>query len=174
MMPGRTWVVAPDKRSLQQRWDLLVTAAPSDKPVLMLEHPTDRRVDTLLSDGLPGYNAPHNRISEESGPCPDPVLIGYRSFDRQWIIPDKRLINRPNPTLWSVRSNAQIYLTAPQRDSPTSGPAATFSALVPDLHHFKGSFGGRAYPLWLDPNGKNSNVAPRLVSYLGGHIWLSG
>jgi hypothetical protein len=167
MMPGRTWVVAPDKRSLQQRWDLLVTAAPSDKPVLMLEHPTDRRVDTLLSDGLPGYNAPHNRISEESGPCPDPVLIGYRSFDRQWIIPDKRLINRPNPTLWSVRSNAQIYLTAPQRDSPTSGPAATFSALVPDLHHFKGSFGGRAYPLWLDPNGKNSNVAPRLVSYLG-------
>ena len=25
---------------------------------------------------------------------------GFRSFDRQWIIPDNRVLNRPNPELW--------------------------------------------------------------------------
>ena len=118
-MPGRTWVVAPDKPTLNQRWEALIKAKQPDKPQLFLEHPTDRRVDTLLPDGLPGFPAPTTPIGEETGPCPDPVRIGYRSFDRQWIIPDKRLINRPNPTLWSVRSSRQLYCTAPQDTTPT-------------------------------------------------------
>ena len=29
-----------------------------------------------------------------------PVRYGFRSFDRQWIIPDNRVINQPNPELW--------------------------------------------------------------------------
>jgi len=93
--------------------------------------------------------------------------IGYRSFDRQWIIPDKRLINRPNPALWGVRSGGQVYLTAPQDTTPTSGPAATLSAEVPDVHHYKGSFGGRVYALWLDPEGTTPNVVPGLLGLLG-------
>ena len=166
IMPGRTWVVAPDKSTLKQRWERLINAKQADKPGLFLEHKTDRRVDTILSDGLPGFPAKKTPIGQETGSCPEPVRIGYRSFDRQWIIPDKRLINRPNPTLWSIRSDRQIYLTAPHTMTPKSGPAATFTAEIPDIDHYRGSFGGRAYPLWRDPTGTISNFAPGLLAHL--------
>jgi Type ISP C-terminal specificity domain/N-6 DNA Methylase len=164
-MAGRTWVVAPDRPTLEQRWKALTKAKNADKPGLFLEHPTDRRVDTVLSDGLPGFPATKVPIGKETGPCPDPVRIGYRSFDRQWIIPDKRLINRPNPALWSVRGPQQLYLTAPHDTTPTSGPGATFTAEVPDLHHYHGR-GGRAFPLWLDAVGTEPNIVPGLLDYL--------
>lgn len=163
-MPGRTWVIAPDQETLGQRWHALTTAKPVDKPMLLSEH-KDRQVNTVLSDALPGFPATRTPIGNETGPCPPAVRIGYRSFDRQWIIPDKRLINRPNPTLWSVRSEQQIYLTAPHDIAPTGGPAVTFTGEVPDLHHYHGR-GGRAYPLWLDRDGLASNVVPGLLELL--------
>ena len=166
IMPGRAWVISPDKVTLKLRWEELIKAKQADKPGLLLEHPTDRRVDTVLSDGLPGYSSTSTSIGEEAGSSPDPVRIGYRSFDRQWIIPDKRLINRPNPTLWSLRFDRQIYLTAPHTIVPASGPAATFTAEIPDIDHYRGSFGGRAFPLWLDPTGAASNVVPGLIDHL--------
>jgi hypothetical protein len=132
----------------------------------MQEHPKDRHVHKVVAEGLPGFPARTSTIADETGPCLDPVRTGYRSFDRQWIIPDKRLINRPNPTLWGVRSTAQVYLTVPHDTAPTSGPAATFTAEVPDLHHYKGSFGGRTYPMWLGPSGTVPNVVPGMLDLL--------
>ena len=41
-----------------------------------------------------------------------PIRFAFRSFDRQWIIPDARLINQPNPNLWKAASVSQVYLTA--------------------------------------------------------------
>jgi hypothetical protein len=166
IMAGRTWIIAPDKSSLIQRWDALIEAKSVDKPALFTEHRPDRRMDKVLSDGLPGFPSTKIPIGEETGPCPEPVCIGYRSFDRQWIIPDKRLINRPNPTLWSVRSEHQLYLTALNEIAPTSGPAATFTAEIPDAHHYKGKFWGRVFPLWLDRRGTVSNMVPGLPEYL--------
>jgi hypothetical protein len=166
IMSGRTWIVAPDVESLRRRWNQLMAASVAEKPALMQEHRRDRNINKVLTDGLPGFTATKTPIKDESGPCPDPVRIGYRSFDRQWIIPDKRLINQPNPTLWGVRSDSQVYLTAPQDSTPTSGPAATLTAYVPDVHHYKGSFGGRVYPLWLDPAGMVPNVVPGLLDLL--------
>ncbi|MET8263166.1 type ISP restriction/modification enzyme [Micromonospora arida] len=172
-MLGRTWVVAPDAETLRQRWDALIAAPLEDKSLLMQEHPRDRHINKVLTDALPGYPATRVPIKDEVGPCAEPVWIGYRSFDRQLIIPDKRLINQPNPTLWGVRSDKQTYLTAPHDTVPSSGPAATFTAEVPDLHHYKGSFGGRAFPLWLDPAGTIPNVVPGLLDLLAAHYGKS-
>ena len=61
-----------------------------------------------------------------------PVRYGFRSFDRQWIIPDNRVINRPNPTLWAIYSRCQIFLTALD---------ATFS-YVRTGYHLHGSYSG--------------------------------
>ncbi len=133
--------------------------------LLLSEHKRDRRVDTRLKDNLPGYPAPTTSIGQETASCPVPVQIGYRSFDRQWIIPDKRLINQPNPRLWAVRSEKQVYLTAISRSSPTSGPGLTCTALVPDLDHYHGR-GGRAFPLWLDADTTISNVRPPVLDVL--------
>jgi hypothetical protein len=73
------------------------------------------------------------------------------------------LINRPNPALWDCCSDHQIYLTAFREEKPTSGPALTFTELIPDLHHYKGSFGGRVYPLWRDEKAQQPNLPPSLL-----------
>ncbi len=165
VMPGRTWIIAPDSETLVQRWDHFVTAPADKKPELLQEHKQDRTVHTVLKDALPGYEPRECSIGSETGECPSPVAICYRSFDRQYIIPDKRLINRPNPTLWAIRSEQQVYLTALTRTSPSSGPAVTLTGLVPDLDHYNGR-GGRTYPLWLDAAASEPNVVPGLLEYL--------
>ncbi|HSV73489.1 MAG TPA: type ISP restriction/modification enzyme, partial [Chthonomonadales bacterium] len=104
-------------------------------------------------------------VADEAGPCVDPVPCGFRSFDRQWIIPDNRVINRPNPTLWELRSERQVFLTAVDRTSPSAGPGCTFSGLVPDLDHYNGR-GGRVYPLWSDAGASNPNIRPRMLKVL--------
>jgi hypothetical protein len=168
VMPGRTWVIAPDVQTLYERWNALIHAASQDKPGLLSEHRNDRRIDTVLSTGLDGTeeSAPKGAIGDEKGPCPEPVRIGYRSFDRQWIIPDKRLINRPNPALWRSLSDDQLFLTALNRTSPFGGPAATFTSEIPDIDHFNGR-AGRVYPLWLDEAASIPNIVPGLSSFLG-------
>src|SRR5207247_357479 len=90
---------------------------------------------------------------------------GFRSFDRQWIIPDNRVINRPNPDLWEMRSEQQVFLTTVSRTSPSNGPTLTITGFIPDLDHYNGR-GGRAFPLWRDANASVSNVRPKLLAFL--------
>jgi SAM-dependent methyltransferase len=169
-MAGRTWVRAPSPTTLRKRWEELVQAPVSQKPALLDEHPQDRTIDTRLSSGLPGFAPPAGPLRTETGPCAAPVRMAFRSFDRQWIIPDKRIINRPNPALWWVRSApGQIYMTAPHDTSPENGPAVTFTSLVPDLHHYHGR-GGRVWPMFLDPIGHVANVLPGLIHHLAGQL----
>lgn len=171
VMPGRTWVIAPDSNSLHQRWQKLLKTSGDEKETLFHPHMSngklgDRHSKRIVKDGLAGFAAKTKAVADESGECIEPVRYGYRSFDRQWIIPDNRLINRPNPDLWKSRSDQQVYLTAFAEESPSSGPALTFTGLVPDLHHYKGSFGGRVFPLWRDSKASISNVRPKLLSFL--------
>ena len=171
VMPGRTWIIAPDIESLEQRWKKLVNAPTNEKENLFHPHLAskgkmgDRHSKRVLKDGLPGYEARTKPVADENGPCIQPARYGFRSFDRQWIIPDNRVINRPNPELWALRSEQQIYVTAPSDRSPTNGPSLTFSALVPDLHHYNGR-GGRALPLWRDQNASDPNLPPKLLTFL--------
>ena len=166
-MPGRTWVISPSASTLRSRWRRLVSAAPDEKPVLLKEHTRDRTINTVLTDNLPGYE-PKRALALETGNSAEPVRYAYQSFDRQWIIPDKRVINQPNPGLWQVRSApGQVFITVLSRTSPTAGPALTACGLVPDLDHYRGSFGGRVYPLFLDASGTAPNVVPGLLDLLG-------
>ncbi|MBB5082625.1 hypothetical protein HNR40_008121 [Nonomuraea endophytica] len=67
--------------------------------------------------------------------CPQPIQVAYRSFDRQWLIPDNRLLVMARPPLWQVRSERQIYVSEQDVHEITDGPALVFSGLIPDLHH---------------------------------------
>ena len=164
VMPGRTWVVAPDRESLERRWDVLRTESDgARKQELFHPHPQgDRDIYKTLQRGLHGHPFRGGQIAKDQGPVVPPVRYAFRSFDRQWIIPDARVINRPNPTLWDGHSDRQVYLTALHRSSPMAGPAVTLSAAIPDLDHYKGSFGGRVFPLWRDRAGR-PNVKPQLL-----------
>lgn len=58
------------------------------------------------------------------------------------------------------------FITAFAAESPTTGPALTVTGLIPDLHHYKGSFGGRVFPLWADRSATQPNFDPALLSFL--------
>ena len=166
VMPGRTWVIAPDVSSLQSRWERLVgEKKPKVRETLFHPHWRDRTSTKKIKAGLAGHEFRSMSVANDSGPVVEPCRYAFRSFDRQWIIPDKRLINQPNPTLWSTHSDRQIYLTAPEDRTPTAGPAVSFTELIPDLHHYHGR-GGRVFPLWRDAEGKHPNIKPALLSYL--------
>ncbi|HEX8402457.1 MAG TPA: type ISP restriction/modification enzyme [Allosphingosinicella sp.] len=183
VMPGRTWIIAPDIESLAQRWAKLIGEKDAaQRAAIFHPHEGGDRTVGKSSDGLPpqepvqsielGLTNRASKDDEERGKAGaalrlrDPVRYGFRSFDRQWIIPDKRLINRPNPNLWKASGKEQIYLSGLMAHSPTAGPALSATALIPDLHQYKGSFGGRVFPLWRDAAAAQTNVSDGIIAAL--------
>lgn len=172
VMPGRTWVIAPDQESLGRRWDALVAEKDAVRkeelfhPHLRNGQPGDKHIRKELKAGLYGHEERLIPIINETGPMVQPVRYAYRSYDRQWIIPDSRVINQSNPALWDGYSDAQIFLTALERASPSSGPAVSLTSSIPDLDHYKGSFGGRVMPLWRDAGASQSNIRPEILGFL--------
>ncbi|NVJ64528.1 MAG: N-6 DNA methylase [Flavobacteriaceae bacterium] len=172
VMPGRTWVIAPDSQSLAERWRTLKSMTDADEqarvfhPHLRNGRPGDKHIDKELRSGLLGHPFRSQAVRVDTGQVIPPVRYAARSFDRQWIIPDGRLINQPNPSLWENFGAQQIYLTALHRSSPQTGPALTITSIVPDLDHYKGSFGGRVFPLWSDNSASQPNVRPALLAAL--------
>ncbi len=168
VMPGRTWVIAPDRVSLERRWEALRSEADAGKkealfhPHLRGGKPGDKHVHKSLRQGLHGHEFRSGPVASDTGAVVRPVRYGHRSFDRQWVIPDGRLINQPNPTLWATHSSQQVYMTALQAHALTAGPAVTFSALIPDLHHYNGR-GGRVFPLWADREHRTPNLKSSLL-----------
>jgi hypothetical protein len=167
----RTWVIAPDSDSLSRRWAKLISAAPEKKeelfhPTLRDGLPADRHIRSVVREAVPGYPVNLTRIIDEKGPMIAPVRYGYRSFDRQWIIPDIRVITQPNARLWQSQQNKSLFITSLSRTSPVNGPALTITALSPDLDHYRGSFGGRVYPLWADSESTQQNVKHGVLDLL--------
>jgi len=152
VMPGRTWIIAPDAGSLKQRWSRLIAEKDAARKELLFHphlrngQPGDKHVGKAVSQALTGHEERLQSVSGDAEPAIEPVRYGFRSLDRQWIIPDARLINQPNPALWNAHSARQVYLTALERVSPSAGPAVTFTGLIPDLDHYNGR-GGRVFPL---------------------------
>ena len=171
VQPARMWIIAPDQDSLFRRWHKLICARSDEKEDLFhpqMEHGRigSHHMNRIHTRGLPGYEAKNLSVAAEHGEPVPPVRYGFRSFDRQWIIPDNRLINRPNPTLWQADSQKQIHLTALHRSSPMCGPAFTFTTAIPDYDHYKGSFGGRVFPLYRDAEAQTPNLPPKLLELL--------
>jgi hypothetical protein len=80
---------------------------------------------------------------------------------------DIRLCDRPRPNLLRAHSDRQIYLTSLLTDVLGEGPAAVATAFIPDLHHFRGSFGGaHVIPLWRDAKGTEPNVTVGVLEAL--------
>jgi hypothetical protein len=167
VMPGRTWIIAPDVESLNAKWTRITGEKDATKKELLF-HPHeggDKTVSKKAKDGLTGHEFRSEAVKDDKKPAIVPARYALRSFDRQWIIPDSRLINRPNPTLWNAYSGRQIHLTAPEDRTPTAGPAFTLTGLIPDLHHYHGR-GGRVFPLWRDRAAEEPNIKPVLLAHL--------
>lgn len=70
VMPGRTWVIAPDAQSLRQRWQTLLKAPSGQKENLFHPHLSngrlgDRHSQRVVSKGLPGYEPRPRSVANE-------------------------------------------------------------------------------------------------------------
>jgi hypothetical protein len=125
VMAGRTWVIAPDADSLRRRWNRLRDEQdPEIKATLFHPHlrdgkPGDKHVAKAIKERLTGSPNRTYSVANDEGEVIEPIQFAFRSFDRQWIIPDARLINQPNPKLWKAASGRQVYLTALMAHSPS-------------------------------------------------------
>ena len=162
----RSWPIAPDQATLERRWTGLLA---SEDRATAFHETRDRKVGGSygpLPGGAPGRAAPIARLAREEPP-PPLARYAYRSFDRQYVIRDSRVGDYMRLVLWSVQGPAQMYLTTLLTHPLGTGPALTVCAEVPDLHHFRGSFGGKdCMPLWRDKAGSTANLVPGLVERL--------
>lgn len=163
VFPTRTWVYAPDKKILQARWSRLISAPPEEKAELFKEG-TSPRLERIFPQ-LPGtgVSTQVSLVRETDMTVPEPVRVGFRSFDRQWIIPDNRALHRARPPLWAARIPGQAFVIEQHSDAIEDGPGVVFSALIPDFHSFNNR-GGRTLP-YLHPDG-TANLAPGLTEAL--------
>ncbi len=162
--PNRTWVYAPLEEILSDRWVRLVSESGSERKRVLFKETADTALDKVKKP-LPGDDIvkANSAFDSETGDFPGAIRIGYRTLDRQWLIPDSRLIHRPSPDLWSARHPTQTFVVEQHAHSFTDGPGLTFSALVPDMDFFNNR-GGRVLPK-LHPDG-SANVAPGLLAAL--------
>ncbi|WP_217364452.1 type ISP restriction/modification enzyme [Streptomyces spongiicola] len=165
---NRSWVSSPSASVLARRWARVCAEDdPEVKPVLFKET-RDRRLGTRPPH-LPGFPHPGRSMEREKGAEPRIARIALRSFDRQWLIADNRVLDFPRPDLWESLQPGQIFLNQQSSHEISGGPALAATALVPDTHHFNGR-GGRVHPV-LHPDG-SANVPTGLLRYLAAALGL--
>jgi hypothetical protein len=157
----RPWPIGSDKDVLVRRWAALL--ASENKSELMKES-GDRTIGLSQLDFLPPY-APLPAISSLPPDTPSHRIakLSFRSFDRQWILADNRVISRPRFPLWHAHSERQIYLAGSLALPISDGPGLTVAAEIPDLHYFCNRGGKDIIPLYSDSKGRQPNVAPGLL-----------
>ena len=163
--PNRTWVYAPSESVLQERWAELIEGNDLQVRAERFKETRDAKT-TKAKKPLPGTDtfqgsreSLNDQIARELIPdTPNIVPVGYRSFDRQYILADARLADTPRPKLWEHRVPGQIFVVEQHAHYPKAGPGLYFSALIPDMDAFNNR-GGRAHPV-LNVSGASNLTEP--------------
>ncbi|WP_426363115.1 type ISP restriction/modification enzyme [Streptomyces sp. E-08] len=161
---GRAWIVAPDARTLRTRWDRLVAAEGAEREALF--RPSRARTPASAVGALPGQRTGTTRFARESGPCPEPVRVAHGPFDEQWLLPDHRLIDTARPELWRVAGEPQLFAVEQGYVPGAAGPALLVTGALPEGRSPAGR-PGRIRPLFRRPGGREPNLAPGLLEFLG-------
>lgn len=161
----RTWPIGETRELLERRWRALLRA--EDRAAAFRE--SESWTLTRAGAGLleEGEALPPLASLADDAPVPPIMRYAWRALDRQWCLADGRLGDRLRPALWRVRGPRQIFLTTLMSTGLSRGPALVACAEVPDLHHFRGSFGDRGViPLWRDAAATRPNLAEGLLAAL--------
>ena len=167
----RVWPIGESKDLLETRWAALLRSM--DRGIAMKDS-GDRGPETkgLLSLVSQTTLTPISRLAEDAVPEPM-VPYSYRSFDRQWVLADHRLISRPRPPLWRAYGPSQIHFGSLLTKSLGSGPAITVCSSIPDLDYFSGRGAKDLTPLYRDPQAVLPNLAPGLIDTLADYYGIS-
>lgn len=165
---NRNWVLSPSQDVLRRRWDRLTRERDLATKKALFKETRDRTLDKQALQ-IPGRTHPAALLRDERGPCPAPVRIARRALDRQWLIPDGRVIDFARPELWHAHIDGQIFVVEQHAQRLQTGPALLFTALIPDMHYFNGN-GGRILPLLHADH--TPNITPGLQSHLANSYGL--
>ena len=164
---GRTWPIAPSEELLKDRWKQLANAPVEDRPTMFVTASSGRNIKTKVA-GL-------KTLAEvEAGDASQVIKrYGYRSFDRQFAFDDPRMAKTDSPSLWQSLSSSQFFLCSLLTGQISSGPALTVSSDIPDLHYFRGNFGGKdIIPMWRDAAAALPNMTIGLAAKLGRRLGI--
>lgn len=163
----RTWPIAETPELLERRWKALLRADDRAAAFRETEAWTIARAGVDLGDGVTPL--PALATLDADAPVPEIRQIAWRSLDRRWCLADARLGDRLRPALWRCHGPSQVYLTTLLSSGLSRGPALMACAAVPDLHHFRGSFGDKGViPLWRDAAATEANVTRGVLAVLEG------
>lgn len=160
----RKWPIAPDLGTLEARWKALTQLSGTEQAEAF--RATDARGPGIggrdLVSGL--TTLPLNATGGKE--MVEPVPYGYRSFDREWIIPDTRVSDRPRPELWAARSDKQIFLGTLTSTKLGGGPALVATPYLPDLDFFRNRGARDIFPVWRDAAATSANISAAVRSAL--------
>jgi hypothetical protein len=168
----RLWPIAPSEELLRRRWKALLLAEDRGKA---MKESGDRTVRGVYNLRLTGQEWPERQTPigklKAGAACPPITPYAYRSFDREFLIADVRLIARPREPLWFAHGDAQLYFTSLFTNPVGDGPCLSACSSIPDMHHFRGSFGAKdAFPLYRDAAAQEPNILPGLLELWGGRL----
>ena len=163
--PNKTWVYAPSESVLQERWAELIEGNDLEVRAERFKETSSTGI-AVGKKPLPGSDtfqgsleSLNDQVARELIPdAPNIVQVGYRSFDRQYILADSRLLHRASRDLWEHRVPEQIFIVEQHARHPQAGPGLYFDALIPDMNAFNNR-GGRAHPV-LNVNGTPNLTEP--------------
>lgn len=162
----RTWVIGETRDVLKRRWSYLTSLEADSRRTAFRE--TGSRNISQQYESITDPSVALTPIAELAVDEPpiEPIRYGYRSFDRQWILPDGRLGDRLRPPLWQSRSDRQVFMTSLLTGILGLGPAVTISAHITDLHHFCNRGGKDIIPLYRDAVCESANITGGLLDVL--------
>lgn len=147
-------VVAPLREELERKIRGFI-AAPNQQQTEIFHETPSRNIGRALS-----YPFDATKIAQ----------YAYRPLDNQYLYNNPAYIDRPRETFQSCWGNENISL-ATLRYTHGRGPVAFLQNNIPDLHVFRGSYGGHIFPLWDRSTGAWSthNFHPALLENLSSH-----
>lgn len=171
---NRTWVYGTSEDILEERLRVMVTESDSNRKSVLFKENRDTNLRSR-KEPLPIRGAEQDTYTAYEkiviADAPKIVRIGRRSFDRQYVIADSRLIHNPRRELWHAQIPGQVYVAEQHSHYPKNGPGLAFSSLVPDMDFFNGR-GGRVLPM-KNPDGTPNiarGLSNSLSSFLGKEV----
>ena len=159
----RTWPIGETRGLLTRRWQHLLESSRRERATLFRET-VDGKIDREYPALVPGDASDAIATLAEGARIPRVEPYAFRSLDRQWVMADARVGARMRPELWRSHGPQQTYLTGLLTQMLGHGAATMAAAMVPDLHHFRGSFGDKGVvPLYRDADATEPNVTGGLL-----------
>jgi hypothetical protein len=157
----RSWPIGETEAVLSERFAKLIAAKPKDRKKLFKES-RDRKTTWRPGD----KSLPSVYQLEAKTPQPTAKRYAFRSFDRHFGLIDPRFGDYLRKELQDTLGK-QCFFTTLMTTPLGSGPALIACSDLPDLHHFRGSFGGKdVIPLYRDAAAADANVTAGLLAIL--------